>query len=121
MIEIVGLESLISKLNSLDGDVIGTLRVAVQRTTLSAKGAAKRMVPVDTSMLKQSISHEFKDGSDYTSGEVYAFMPYAIHVEMGTSRTIAQPYMMPALNSHRTVFKSEATRALNAAIKKLGG
>ena len=119
MIEIKGLDSLMQKLDSMGGNVLDALDGAVKATTLSAKGEAKRMVPVDTSMLKQSISHEFERDGTSASGTVYAFMPYAIHVEMGTYKMRAQPYMMPALNSHRSVFKSESLNRLQAAIRKL--
>ena len=114
MIEIKGLDSLMQKLDSMGGNVVPLM--AVNYTV--RKGRGKRMVPVDT-MLKQSISHEFERDGTSTSGTVYAFMPYAIHVEMGTYKMRAQPYMMPALNSHRSVFKSESLNRLQAAIRKL--
>lgn len=60
--------------------------------------AAQRIVPVDTGELHDSIHAE-------TSAEgmfVVADADHASHVEMGTSKMPAQPYLRPALNTKIT-------------------
>jgi HK97 gp10 family phage protein len=54
---------------------------------------AKRLVPVDTGALRDSIS--VIDGSPMA---VVADAPYSLYVELGTRHMAAQPYLMPALD-----------------------
>jgi len=57
--------------------------------------AAKRIVPIDTGDLHDSIHAE-------TTGEgmyVVADSEHAVFVEQGTSKMPAQPYLRPALNT----------------------
>ena len=121
MIEIKGLDSLMQKLDSMGGNVLDALDGAVKVITLSAKSNARDLAPKDTGMLKLSVSHEFERDSTSSTGTVYAFMPYAIHQELGTYKMDANPYMMPAFNAHRSAFKAESAKRIESAIKKLGG
>lgn len=55
--------------------------------------AAKRIVPVDSGDLRDSIHPEVSADGMY----VVADEEYASHVELGTSKMAAQPYLRPAL------------------------
>lgn len=99
---------------------------ALEECGLAAEGYAKRLCPVDTGLLRNSITHAL-DGespaiSDYVddngeqrgqyngtapaeSGKSRAVylgtnVEYAPYVELGTSRTGAQPFIKPALANH---------------------
>ena len=52
---------------------------------------AATVVPVATGALQDSIGHEVGD----RKAIVYAGMPYAVHVEYGTSRMAARPFLRP--------------------------
>lgn len=54
---------------------------------------AKRIVPVDTGELHDSIHTEVSDEGMF----VVADADHASHVELGTSKMAAQPYLRPAL------------------------
>jgi len=54
---------------------------------------AKRIVPVDSGDLRDSIHPEVSDEGMF----VVADEEYAAHVELGTSKMAAQPFLRPAL------------------------
>jgi HK97 gp10 family phage protein len=71
------------------------------RRTIRVETAAKRGAPVDTGRLRSSITHELgRDGGDLV-GRVGTNVEYAPHVELGTSRMRAQPFLRPALDAAR--------------------
>ena len=91
-------------------EVIETIAFAVERR-------AKEMAPVDTGALKSSIFTKTKRGGrqpNQRDGVVYVDLPependtqaivgptvdYGIWQELGTSRTAAQPYLVPAVEA----------------------
>lgn len=83
------------------------LERALEECGLVAEGYAKKLCPVDTGRLRNSISHTTNDKSAYIGTNV----EYAPYVEMGTSRTRAQPYLKPAVENHKDtyigIFKKE--------------
>lgn len=80
---------------------------ALEKIGLVAEGYAKRLCPVDTGNLRNSITHDTDDEAAYIGTNV----EYAVYVEMGTVNTPAQPYLKPAAADHmeryRNILKSE--------------
>lgn len=80
---------------------------ALEKIGLAAEGYAKRLCPVDTGRLRNSITHTTDDEAAYIGTNV----DYAVYVEMGTVNTPAQPYLKPAVEDHmekyRSILKSE--------------
>lgn len=80
---------------------------ALEKIGLVAEGYAKRLCPVDTGRLRNSITHATDDEAAYIGTNV----EYAVYVEMGTVNTPAQPYLKPAATDHmeryRNILKSE--------------
>ena len=72
---------------------------ALEEIGLVAEGYAKRLCPVDTGRLRNSITHAIFGGS-----EPYVIIgtnvEYAEAVEYGTSRQKAQPFLHPAAEQH---------------------
>lgn len=83
------------------------VEVGLEKIGLVAEGYAKRLCPVDTSRLRDSITHTTDSKAAYIGTNV----DYAVYVEMGTVRTPAQPYLKPAAEDHmeeyRSILKSE--------------
>ena len=76
-----------------------SLRRALEEVGLVAEGYAKRLCPVDTGRLKNSITHV----TGFGAKAVYigTNVKYARYVEMGTSRRPkGQPYLRPAAQNH---------------------
>lgn len=73
----------------------------VRKGAFDVEAHAEMLVPVDTGALKASIQTE-QTGD--LSAAVTAGMDYAQHVEYGTTRAPAQPYMTPAADAVRPGF-----------------
>lgn len=69
---------------------------AFETIGLLAEGYAKRLCPVDTGRLRNSITHT-TDGKDVYIG---TNVEYAKVVELGTWKRKAKPYLRPAANDH---------------------
>lgn len=102
----MGLKMEIRKDNT--DEVISEIDSAVMRAMeiigLKAESYAKRICPVDTGRLRNSISHATaREGDGYSAligTKIDANVKYARYVEMGTSRMRAQPYLRPAAKDH---------------------
>jgi HK97 gp10 family phage protein len=70
---------------------------------------AKILAPVDTGFLRNSIT---VDEVTPTQAIIAPHTDYAEHVEFGTVRMAAQPYMRPALDEH----ESEIIAAVEATV-----
>ena len=77
-------------------------KVALETCGLVAEGYAKRLCPVDTGRLRNSINHKQSGDTEYIGTNV----EYAAYVEMGTYKTRAQPYLRPAVEDHKNEYKS---------------
>lgn len=72
------------------------LRKGLESIGLVAEGYAKRLCPVDTGRLRNSITHVVQGDAVYIGTNV----EYGPHVEMGTSKQRAQPFLKPAASKH---------------------
>ena len=86
------------------------LGIALEAVGLKAEGYAKRLAPVDTGRLRNSISHAV----DMDEDRVYigTNVEYAPYVEMGTVKTAAQPFLQPAAQDHADEYMKLAEKFL---------
>ena len=77
-----------------------------------AEGYEKRLCPVDTGRLRNSITHQQLD--DYTE-VIGTNVKYAPYVELGTHRMAARPYLRPAAENHTPEYKAILLRELENA------
>ena len=86
-------------------EVLNELRskseIAMEKVGMVAEGYAKRLCPVDTGNLRNSIAHAVQGKTAYIGTNV----EYAPYVEMGTSRTRAQPFIKPAASDHSDQYR----------------
>lgn len=89
------------------------INVALEKIGLLAEGYAQMKCPVDTGNLRASITHEV----DAAEKAVYigTNVEYAPHVELGTSRQKAQPYLRPAATEHGSQYRQVLKDALGGA------
>lgn len=85
-------------LNELKDRVVAALEAAGAQ----AENYAKLKCPVDTGLLRNSITHAQADEKTEVIGTNVEYAPY---VEMGTSKQKAQPYLKPALTDHISEYK----------------
>lgn len=68
-----------------------------------AETYAKRLCPVDTGRLRNSITHQqYSDDTEVIGTNV----EYAPFVELGTHKQKAQPYLRPAAENHSAEYKA---------------
>lgn len=84
---------------------------ALEKVGLVAEGYAKRLCPVDTGRLRNSITHAMEGSEAVVIGTNVEYGPY---VELGTSRQKAQPFLRPAAQDHvgeyREIIEEELRR-----------
>jgi len=90
-IQVLGLATTVSKIQNLASD--DKLSKIVELAALEVEKEAKRICPVDTGRLRNSISTAKGDKTTMFVGTNVEYAPY---VEFGTHKMSAQPYMRPA-------------------------
>lgn len=83
-------------------------RRALEKVGMFVESEAQENAPVDTGRLRNSITHEVEGRYAVIGTPV----EYAPHVELGTSRSKAQPYLRPAIEENRDTIKQIITDEL---------
>lgn len=89
--EITGLREIMRRLKVDTGEALGPAAMAGAEVI---RAAAEKKAPRDTGFLAESIVAE-QEGPEVLIGPQ---APYGLYVEMGTSKTPAQPFLRPALD-----------------------
>lgn len=76
-----------------------------------AEGYAKRLSPVYTGNLRNSITHQQLDENTEVIGTNVEYAPF---VELGTRRMRAQPYLRPAIENHRAEYQAIVEKELGS-------
>jgi HK97 gp10 family phage protein len=84
--------------------------LVVQKTAFDVEARAKEFAAVDTGAMRSSIHAEM---TGELTAEVGVGVDYAVHVEYGTSRAAAQPFMTPAADAVRPDFEAAIRQVLN--------
>lgn len=94
----------------IDG-IESAIGVALEKIGLLAEKYAAKKCPVDTGDLRASITYEVDadDNAVYIGTDV----EYAPHVELGTSRQKAQPFLRPAASEHGAKYRQVLKKALS--------
>jgi len=73
---------------------------AMDETARAAKAAAQALAPVRTGLLRSSVYAQVdaRGGGARRVLTLGADAPYAVYVELGTSRMRAQPFLRPAID-----------------------
>jgi HK97 gp10 family phage protein len=97
--------------------IMGQAREAVsqvvRKTALDIEADAKSRAPEDTGLLKNSIQASDMQPGDLVT-QVIVGAQYGRHVEFGTKKMKAQPFLTPAVEVNRKAFKA----AMNALVKR---
>lgn len=93
----------------IDG-IDSAIGVALEKIGLLAENYAARKCPVDTGNLRGSITHEVDAGDNAVY--IGTNVEYAPHVELGTSRQKAQPFLRPAASEHGEQYRRVLEKAL---------
>lgn len=111
------------------------LAQAVAETARAVRDEAKTHAAVDTGYMRDHIYAVTSEGSDYDGGgdkslpavekpasdlEAVAASAatYSVYVELGTSRAVAQPFMLPAAESVRGKLPGVAAQHISIAFER---
>ena len=86
MSSIIGIETLLKRLNSLGGNVEETLYTSIAKQAMMVQGEAKELCPVDTGDLRNSIKVNTKKNKNKIVGTVSTNSDHAAYVEFGTGK-----------------------------------
>ena len=84
-------------------DIKSALLRWLETCGLVAEGYAKKLAPVDTGNLRNSITHEVDDGEPAVY--IGTNVEYAPYQELGTIHIKAQPFLKPAVADHANEFR----------------
>lgn len=105
-VTIVGIESLGKKLRkNMD---LSAVKTVVKKNGAELQAKAQKKVPVDTGTLKRSIGLSVADAG--MTAEVEPKAHYGAYVELGTRFMNAQPYLKPAFDEQKRIFKQDMNK-----------
>lgn len=139
---IEGVDNLNRRLDDLDTIFQSrTIERAVQRGCMTVQAAAKRLCPVDSGELRNSIMTKVEVSNNNVIGKVYTNKEYAPYVELGTGSRgeasydgevdvtyntewagqPAQPYLYPALKNNEDTVIRDIQRDIAKEIRRVVG
>ena len=84
-------------------DIKSALLRGLETCGLVAEGYAKKLAPVDTGNLRNSITHDVDDGEP--AAYIGTNVEYASYVCLGTIHMKAQPFLKPAVADHANEYR----------------
>lgn len=76
---------------------------ALEKIGLTAEGYAKKLCPVDTGRLRNSITHQIDTSEDAVY--IGTNVEYGPYVELGTKYSKAQEFLRPAAQDHGSEYR----------------
>lgn len=98
-----------NNINLVKEELDNAIARALEAIGMQAENYAKMECPVDTGRLRNSITHEQENEDTEVIGTNVEYAPY---VEMGTSKSRAQPFLEPAVVEHVDEYKEIVLKIL---------
>ena len=106
-----GVEVVEDNRKTVESGIQSAVLRALEEIGLLAEGYAKKLCPVDTGRLRNSITHAVS--SSENAVYVGSNVEYAPHVELGTRHQDAQPFLRPAAQDHGPEYRRVIHDALS--------
>ena len=87
----------------VSAEIKAALLRGLETCGLVAEGYAKKLAPVDTGNLRNSITHEVDDGEP--AAYIGTNVEYAPYVCLGTIHMKAQPFLKPAVAANASTYR----------------
>lgn len=87
----------------VSAEIKAALLRGLEKIGLVAEGYAKKLAPVDTGNLRNSITHEVDD--EEPTAYIGSNVSYAVYQELGTVNMKAQPFLKPAVTDHASEYR----------------
>lgn len=108
-----GEQSLTASVRAWEVQRRAAIGALIARTALAVERDAKKRAPVDTGFLRSKIRPDVTRVLTDLAAEVIAGADYSYYVETGTSRTRAQPFLVPAFEAAVPQFLRELRALLD--------
>lgn len=113
--EIKGLDSLNKKLKAIASDKAIMKGIAIACTNVES--SAKQLAPVDTGLLKSSITHELQ--SKDLKGVIGTNCEYGANVEFGTISQRPQAFLEPAFIANKDKIVASISDSIKQELRRL--
>lgn len=97
-----GLTTFISHKAERQKEIIQKLLTGMGKAVLIVERQAKEDCPVDTGRLRSSIASKVETAGEDITGIIGTNVDYASHVEYGTSKRPATPFLFPAVEKQKS-------------------
>jgi len=112
-----GVEKLTTRLKKISQSAVNDIEQALITSALFVERDAKIKAAVDTGTMRSEITHKPGGiGTDSPYVDVISPVEYSVHVEFGTSKQAAQPFMYPALIENKSKILKEIAKALKKGV-----
>lgn len=116
VIEARGAREAALALEALRDGLSGACAAGLTQGVSAMADGARRLCPVDTGDLKDSVCARSEAVAGGAEGEVAAGAAHAVYVELGTSRMAARPFLLPACQAERGALLDAVARAVRGVI-----
>ena len=89
--------------SEVSAEIKAALLRGLETCGLVAEGYAKKLAPVDTGNLRNSITHTVDE--EEPAAYIGTDVEYAPYVCLGTIHMKAQPFLKPAVNDHKDEYR----------------
>lgn len=115
-IKVLGSKRTQRALAGMAEDMRAETKKQLARAIIAMEKTAKEKCPVDTGRLRSSIRLRFlREGF---AADLFTDVDYAPHVEFGTRRQRAQPFMRPAFVEHRDKIPARFRRSAKIVVEQ---
>ena len=110
---------LVKNFQAFGVDADSVLLTALDACGTLVETQAALLAPVDTGLLRKSISHRVVDTPRGADAEIGTNVEYAPFQEFGTVSNAPQPFLTPALNEEAPRVEAIIRRAMKGAIDRV--
>lgn len=108
------IEVRLNNLPKITAALTPSVAAEIQRAAFQCEALAKSLAPVDTGLLRNSIQAEEEGQLSWIVGP---HTDYAAHVEFGTHRMPARPYLTPAVEQVRPHFMQRMNQVVEESAR----
>lgn len=116
-VKIEGLNEWLRWTSSLVDEITDEVKEVVITTANKIETEAKMRTPVDTGKLRKSITTDTEESERKIETETGSDVEYADHVELGTSKQSAQPYLFPSFEKNTINFEEKIKQAYKRGLE----
>lgn len=120
--KVMGQKSLAARLKRLRAAQRAKLKTAVAESLADVRDRARANIRSGTGALAESV--EARPDADGLGGSVGTALPHGRHLEFGTRRMAARPWLQPAFDAAKPKIRKRlraAVRAANRSVARGGG